>query len=112
MRSPSILQPHLPYRQYPSGPWVESDPWERPKCYITSRTDRLDVHHIYPGPNREISDEMGFWVYLNHDVHMALHDGRRPFESLKRELQKMCQEKYEETHTRREFMDLIGRSYL
>lgn len=113
MRAPSILQPLLPYRPNPSSPFKCADGgYDTPFCFVTCRTDRLDVHHIYPGPNRRASDEHGFWVYLTHDVHMALHDARTPCQGLKRELQELCQAKFEENHTREEFMGIIGRSYL
>lgn len=79
----------------------------------------LQKHHIFGGPLRSISEANGFWVWLidfNHTgansntplgfkgVH---HDRERDLE-LKRD----CQAKYEETHSREEFMALIGRNYL
>lgn len=83
-------------------------------CYITGTTQDIDLHHIYFGnPRRRISDENGFTVYLRHDIHMALHDHRRPFQALDHTLKMACQRKFEEMgHTREEFMRLIGRSYL
>lgn len=83
------------------------------ECYITGSTTGLHKHHIYFGnPNRRISEENGFWVWLRWDWHngesYGVHQDRRLDLQLKRE----CQEKYEETHTREDFMRLIGRSYL
>ena len=56
---------------------------------------------------------MGFWVYLRHDWHEAEYgvhgrDGHELDLRLKRE----CQREYETTHSREEFMALIGRNYL
>lgn len=84
------------------------------KCIVTGATSGLDCHHIYFGnPNRRISDENGLWVWLRHDVHMALHNRIGPFERLDGELKRACQQAYEaEGHTRDAFMRLIGRSYL
>lgn len=83
------------------------------RCYVSGAAFGLDLHHIYKGnPNRKISDEKGFWVYLRHDIHMALHDHRKPFETLERDLREEFQRKYEETHTREQFRALIGCSYL
>lgn len=69
-------------------------------------------HHIYGGPLRSISEAEGFTVDLcvrHHEfAKEAVHENH---ENL-RLLQRICQRKYEETHTRQQFMDLIGRNYL
>ena len=84
-------------------------------CYITGQTDNLHKHHIYFGnPWRQISEDNGFWVYLTGYLHnqsnVGVHgkDGRE----LDLLLKQRCQRKYEETHTREEFLKLIGKSYL
>lgn len=95
MRSPSIMQ-------------------DSKKCLVTGAEYGLDCHHIYFGnPNRRISDENGFWVWLRHDVHMALHGRIHPYSQLDGELKRACQQAFEaQGHTRAEFMRLIGRNYL
>lgn len=114
MRAASILQPDLPYRRTPSSPLEGRVPMLAPFCFVTLSPVELDCHHIYFGnPNRGISDENGFWVYMRHDVHMALHDRREPYAQLDADLKRMCQRRFEELGgTREEFMALIGRSYL
>jgi hypothetical protein len=84
------------------------------RCFHTGRTDNLQIHHIYFGnPNRKISDENGFWVWLTAEYHNqnsrvdVHHDAEFDLE-----LKRLCQAKYEETHGRDEFIRLIGRSYL
>lgn len=84
-------------------------------CYITGQTNNLHKHHIFFGnPNRKISEDNGFWVYLAGYLHnqssIGVHgkDGRE----LDLMLKQHCQRKYEETHTREEFMKLIGKNYL
>ena len=84
------------------------------KRYNMSAVGGLQKHHIYAGKNRKVSDLNGFWVWLlplwhtgcNHAVHCR--DGA----ALDMELKQDCQRKYEETHSRDEFIKLIGRSYL
>ena len=82
------------------------------KCYVTGRTDGLELHHIYFGdPNRKISDKNGFVIWLRPEYHRenkGIHHNREFDLKVKRE----CQAKYEETHSREEFMALIGRNYL
>lgn len=86
------------------------------KCYLTGyEGEGLDCHHIYFGTgNRRISDENGFWVWLRHDMHIQNSNNHTPHNdrdvdlTLKRE----CQKKFEETHSREEFMELVGRNYL
>ena len=88
---------------------------DKQECYITGQTNGLHKHHIYFGyPWRRISEENGFWVYLAPYLHnqsnIGVHgkDGRELDLMLKRR----CQEKFEETHSREEFMKLIGKNYL
>lgn len=85
------------------------------RCYVTGRTEGLDKHHIYHGPGwRSISDRNGFWVYLWQPLHLAALGGlhKYPNSGLDLELKQACQRKFEETHTREEFMKIIGKNYL
>lgn len=83
------------------------------ECYITGATDGLHKHHIYGGnPNRRISEEHGFFVWLRADWHNMADYGVHFNKDLDRRLKQECQERFEETHSREEFMRLIGRNYL
>ena len=71
------------------------------------------IHHIYQGTGRrKISEREGFIVPLTPAEHNmsdnAVHFNRK----LDLYLKRLGQKKYEETHTREEFIKLIGRSYL
>ena len=113
MRAASVLQPSVPYRPRPSAPYVEPDPFCIPTCYCTGAARNLDVHHVFHGPYRDRSDEMGCWVYLRHEVHMALHAHASPWFDLDRSLKERCQEALEERGmTREEFIRAFGRSYI
>ncbi len=84
------------------------------ECYLTGRTDNLHCHHIYFGDaNKKISDKNGFWVYLTGEYHnqnsrIDVHSNIK----LNLQLRRECQSKYEETHSREDFVKLIGRNYL
>lgn len=84
------------------------------RCIVSGFDYGLDAHHIYFGnSNRLISNENGFWCYLRHDIHMALHARQKPFEKLDEVLKIRCQAIFEANGgTREEFMRLIGRNYL
>lgn len=91
-------------------------------CYITKMEDqpyslygKLDKHHIFFGSgDRPVSEKHGFWIWLRHDHHIedSKFDTPHNCEALDDMLKRTCQAKYEETHSRAEFMKLIGRNYL
>lgn len=84
-------------------------------CYITGQTNNLHKHHIFFGnPGRKISEEQGFWVYLAGWLHNGSNEavhGKNGHE-LDLMLKQHAQRKFEETHSRKEFMVLIGKNYL
>ena len=85
------------------------------KCFVTGATEGLHLHHIFFGSgDRKVSDENGFIVWLRWDMHIADSPNATPHNDRGTDLfyKRMCQRKYEETHSREEFMSLIGRNYL
>ena len=84
------------------------------KCFITGSTTGLQRHHIYGASNRNISEENGFWVWLRHDYHIADSPNKTPHNCRMTDLclKERCQREDEKTHSREEFIKLIGRSYL
>lgn len=87
-------------------------------CYLCMKLKRdykrhtvLHKHHVYGGALRDISEREGFFVWLCLEHHIdgaeAVHNNQENM----RILQKECQEAYERTHTRQQFMELIGRNY-
>lgn len=83
------------------------------ECYVSGSTDNLHKHHIYGGNGRRrLSEKYGCWVWLRADWHNASSYGVHFNKQLDTRLKMECQEKFEETHTREQFMSLFGRSYL
>ncbi len=83
------------------------------ECSLTGATDGLHRHHIYFGnPNRKISEANGLWVWLRWDWHNGAEYGVHFNRDLDLRLKRECQAKYEETHSREDFQQLIGKSYL
>lgn len=71
-------------------------------CYKWS--SRLDPHEVYGGSNRLRSIKQGFVK----DICRLCHDDEEKILELRKEVQA----EFEETHTREEFIQLIGWSYL
>lgn len=86
-------------------------------CYLCMRQGDYsrkytEVHHIFDGPNRHISEEQGLTVRLCLKHHREGKDAVHNNAGNMRILQRDAQEKYEQTHSREEFMSLIGKNYL
>ena len=79
------------------------------ECYITGSRRDLDLHHVYAGSRRKLSDKWGCVVWLRHDIHMDLHQRNT---ALDRRIQRECQERFEEIHGHDTFMRVFGKSYL
>ena len=76
------------------------------------RYRNLQEHHIFGGPNRQLSEEEGLKVYLCISHHIigpeAVHNNIENMRYLQREGQQV----FEKTHTRQEFIEKFGRNYL
>ena len=88
------------------------------ECYITGSTTGLHLHHCIHGSNRKNADKYGLVVYLRHDIHMALHDHRPPYNGLDARLKREAQKAFERENPnnafdpRADFMRIFGRNYL
>ena len=76
-------------------------------CFIC-KMQPVDMHEIYGGSNRKVSMANGFCVPLCRTHHNMITIGKLNDLPLK----KQCQARYEETHTRNDFMKLIMKNYL
>lgn len=76
-------------------------------CYLCGASP-VDLHEIYNGGSRQTSMRNGFVVPLCRRHHQQAHS----IIEIGNDLKIICQQKFEETHTRQEFMDLIHRNYL
>ena len=76
-------------------------------CYICGSSP-VDIHEIYGGSNRKISMQNGFCLPVCRTHHRLLTDDNKASEYFKQK----SQGKFEETHERKEFMNLIGKNYL
>ena len=77
------------------------------KCFVCDNP-KDDIHEIYGGANRVQSIKHGFCLPLCRQHHRKITNDADMDKFLKR----MCQQKFEETHSRDEFMSIIGKNYL
>lgn len=84
-------------------------------CRLLDDDDRpktTEVHHIYFGPNRNKSEQYGFTVNLCAQHHREGPAAVHKNAEICRILQRECQRRFEATHSREEFISIIGRNYL
>jgi hypothetical protein len=76
-------------------------------CFIC-KSPFVDIHEIYGGSNRKVSMANGFCLPLCREHHKTatLDSSANTFLKVK------CQKEYEKTHSREEWLKLIGRNYL
>lgn len=76
-------------------------------CFVCENSF-VDIHEIYGGSHRKISMANGFCVPLcrKHHEYVTLNADGSCY------LKQKCQHEFEKTHTRDEFIKLIGRNYL
>ena len=82
-------------------------------CEICEREGQTTRHHVYFGvANRKLSEKYDMVADLCPDCHQygktAVHNCRTTDLRLKEKYQRI----FEETHTREEFREIFGRSYL
>lgn len=76
-------------------------------CYICGRP-ATDIHEIYSGANRKVSILNDFCCPLCRNCHNTITINY----GLNLRLKMICQEKFEEKHTREEFLKIIGKNFL
>lgn len=85
------------------------------RCYVCGLYSPVEVHHIYMGnPNRRISEENGFKVWLCAEHHRGTIGVHGKYgHSLDTRLKQECEKKYIlQGNTIEDFIRLIGKNYL
>ena len=87
---------------------------DKKESYISGSTYNLEEHHIFFGTaNRKVSEKNGLKVWLTSEEHRGTYGVHGKFGiDLDIKLKQDAQRKYEETHTREDFIKLIGKNYL
>ena len=87
---------------------------DKKESYISGSTYNLEEHHIFFGTaNRKVSEKNGLKIWLTSEEHRGTYGVHGKFgRDLDKKLKQDAQRKYEETHTREDFIKLIGKNYL
>lgn len=84
------------------------------ECIVCGTHNGLEKHHVLFGnPKRQMSEEDGLWVWLCPEHHRGTYGvhGRDGHE-MDMTLKEFAQKRYEETHSRDEWMERYRRNYL
>ena len=81
-------------------------------CFVCG-CEPTQIHHVFFGRNRKNSDADGFVVGLCMDHHTGSRNGvHGQNTALRLALMRAGQVVYEKNHTREEFIERYGKSYL
>lgn len=78
------------------------------KCAVCGLKIGIQLNEVFEGAKRGVSMENGFVIPLCDKHHKQFHNDR----TFALKYKKMYQTKYEQTHTRKEFLNLVHRNYL
>lgn len=82
------------------------------KCFFCGRPAEC-IHEVYFGTaNRRISIENGFCAGLCHREHNLSNKSVHKDREMDLKLKRAYQKEYMKTHTKEEFIKLIGKSYI
>lgn len=83
------------------------------ECYICRTKENLHEHHIIHGTaNRKQSEKYGLKVWLCAYHHNMSGDSVHANARLDNEFKKLAQQYFEKEHSREEFRQIFGKSYL
>ena len=83
------------------------------KCLVCGKRTSINKHHIFAGnPNRQHSEHYGCWCYLCYEHHHGSVHGVHFNKELDLKIKQLAQKKFEETHSREEFIRIFGKNYL
>lgn len=81
------------------------------ECFLCSRTRDLELHHVFHGSRRQLSDKHGLTVWLCREHHTGDRGVHFNVE-LDRYLERFGQMKWEEKHSHEEWMRIFGKNYI
>ena len=82
-------------------------------CYLCGSRQRIEDHHIFFGTgSRTKSEEYGMKVHLCADCHREGPEAVHRYREADLYLKRTAQRQFEKNHTRQQFREIFGKSYL
>lgn len=84
-------------------------------CWLTGQSGWIERHHIFGGfssKNRQHSEEYGLVIPVEHSLHNERPYGIHFNEKLDLAVKQFAQRKFEEEHSREEFVLIFGKNYI
>lgn len=85
---------------------------DKKECFICGAIADLHEHHVLFGPFRKKAEHFGLKVFLCPYHHNMSDYGVHFNKKIDVELKKMAQRKFEESHSREEWMRIFEKNYL
>lgn len=84
------------------------------RCHICGRYGNIEMHHVFGGQRRKISDKYGAVVPLCHNCHNEPPNGVHHNKEVRLALQAETQRKLMDDHgwTVADFIKVFGKNYL
>ena len=86
---------------------------DKKECFLCHTTYGLHEHHVFEGTaNRKRSEDTGMKIWLCGRHHNLSDEGIHFDKKFDLAVKQIAQAKFEETHTRDEFRQIFGKSWL
>ena len=118
-RTPLKAKKRYQYKPKKAKPTESIIQLDKTYCFLCGRRNgyglnALEEHHIFEGNGkRPVSEKYGLKIYLcGATCHREGPKSAHKNKDVKDMLHKLAQRKFEETHSREEFVEALGKSYL
>lgn len=82
-------------------------------CFVCQQQGILEEHHIFFGANRKLSEKYGLKVSLCYEHHRGTNGVHgKNGKQLNEKLKQIAQRRFEQDHTREDFIKIFGKNYL
>lgn len=82
-------------------------------CFVCQQQGTLEEHHIFFGSNRKLSEKYGLKVPLCYEHHRGTNGVHgKNGKQLNEKLKQIAQRRFEQDHTREDFIKIFGKNYL
>ena len=110
IREVTMLFPKPTHKRKPKPKVIKVKMQDKKECWVCKTISGLEKNHIFGGANRELSELYGLYVYMCHNHHNENIPGDAGFhhnKKLRKELQSIAQQKFEDIYGHDEFLRIF-----